>query len=337
MKKKEDQAALVESGVENALKKCMGLKEGESVLILTDHDMGDVGGLFFKKALELGGQAMIMDIPPPKIDGEEPIEQVGRALKRVDIALLITSKSYSHTNARQEATDAGTRIASMPGITKQVIARTLNADYERIRKKARALIEVLKTKHVINVETDAGTDISFRIGGRELHGYNSGFYAKSGAWGNLPDGEVFFAPVEKNTEGTIVIDASMAVIGKVKEPITLEVKNGFVIRIIGGKEADTLSNYLRPLGRNAYNVAEFGIGLNENAKITGNILEDEKVLGTAHIALGTNTTFGGMVKAPCHIDGVFKNPSIWADDQQILDKGKFLIDFEKILKTAVVK
>jgi len=328
---------LVETGIENSLKKCMGLKEGESVLIVTDRNMGDVGGLFFKKAIELGGQAMIMDVPAPKIDGEEPIDQVAKAMKRVDVALLVTSRSYSHTKAREDATEVGTRIASMPEITKEIIARSFNADYPSIRKKARALIEVLKTRRVIRVETEAGTDIEFKIGGREIHGYNSGFYAKKGAWGNMPDGEVFFAPVEKLAEGSIVFDASMVEIGKIKEPIKLEVKSGFVTRITGGEEAEKLSNYLRPLGRNAYNIAELGIGLNEKAIITRNVLEDEKVIGTCHVALGTNITFGGMVKAPCHMDGVMKDPSIWADDMQIMDRGKFLIDFEDILNTAVIK
>jgi leucyl aminopeptidase (aminopeptidase T) len=327
----------VESGVENALKKCMGIKTGESVLILTDHQMGDIGGLFFKKSIELGAGGMIMDIPPAKVDGEEPLDQVAKAMKRVDVTLLITSKSYSHSKAREEATNSGTRIASMPGITDKSIARTLNVNYENIRKKARALIEVLKKNRTIRVQTEAGTDITFRFGGREIHGYNCGIYDKTGAWGNLPNGEVYFAPVEKEAEGTIVIDASMAEVGKIKEPITLEVKNGFVTKITGGKEADKLSTFIRPLGRNAYNIAELGIGLNEDAKITGKVLEDEKVLGTAHIALGTNITFGGTVRAQCHLDGVFKNPSIWADDTQIMDKGKFLIDFAKILRTAVIK
>lgn len=337
MVQKDEFEHLVEIGIENSLKKCMGLKEGESVLIVTDRNMGDVGGLFFKKAIELGGQAMIMDVPAPKIDGEEPIDQVAKAMKRVDVALLVTSRSYSHTIAREEATEAGTRIVSMPEVTKEIIARSFNADYSSIRKKARTLIQVLKTRRVIRVETKAGTNIEFKIGGREIHGYNSGFYVKKSAWGNMPDGEVFFAPVEKLAEGTIVFDASMVEIGKIKEPIKLEVKNGFVTKITNGEAAEKLSNYLRPLGRNAYNVAELGLGLNDKAIITGNVLEDEKVLGTCHIALGTNITFGGTVKALCHMDGVMKKPSIWADDLQIMEKGKFLIDFKEILKTAVIK
>jgi len=328
---------LVESGIENALKNCMGLKNEESVLIVTDHGMGDVGGLFFKKAIELGGQAMIMDIPAPKVDGEEPLEQVAKAMERVDVALLITSRSLSHTQARKNATEAGTRIASMPEIDRDSIARTLNADYENIRKKARALIEVMRKKRKISVKTEAGTDIEFLIGGREIHGYNSGLYVTTGAWGNLPDGEVYFAPVEKKAEGKIVIDASMVELGLIDEPITIHVKAGFATKITGGAQAEKISESLRQLGRSAHNIAEFGIGLNDKAKLTENVLEAEKVLGTAHIALGTNITFGGTVQASCHMDGVFNNPSIWADDFQIMDKGKFLVDFEKVLNIEVIK
>jgi leucyl aminopeptidase (aminopeptidase T) len=225
----------------------------------------------------------------------------------------------------------------MPEIDKEMIARTLNANYDDIRKKARALIEVLRKKRSIRVETEAGTNIEFRIGGRAFHGYNSGFYVKKGSWGNLPDGEVYFAPIEKNSDGVVVIDESMVELGKIREPIRMDIKAGFVTKISGGIEAEKLSDYLRPLGRDAHNIAELGIGLNEKAVITGNVLEDEKVLGTAHVALGTNVTFGGVVKAPCHMDGVMSKPSIWADDLQVIDKGKFLIDFEEILKTAVIK
>jgi len=327
--KKEDEAhreKLFGQAIENTLKTCLGLKEGESVIILTDSKMGNLGGDFFKKTIELGGEAMIMDIPPGSVDGEEPPVQVARAMQRVNLVLMLTSVSYTHTSARENAANAGVRIASMPRITKDSIIRTLNADYNEIRNKCRGMINVLKDKKVLKVTTEKGTDLNFKILGREFFGGDGGIFDKQGVWGNLPAGEVFFAPFEKQTKGTVVVDASIAGFGKLSEDVTIKVNNGYVFDISGGKVAENLGAKLRTLGRDAHNLAEFGIGLNDKAKISGIVLEDEKMLGTAHIALGNNVFFGGTVRAPCHIDCVFKKPSIWADELQIMDTGKLLLD-----------
>ena len=82
---------------------------------------------------------------------------------------------------------------------------------------------------------------------------------------------------------------------------------------------------LEPYGKNGRNIAEFGIGANEKAKLSGMILEDEKVLGTVHIALGNNVTMGGNVNVGIHLDGVIKRPTVYFDHSLIMDKGKLLV------------
>lgn len=66
---------------------------------------------------------------------------------------------------------------------------------------------------------------------------------------------------------------------------------------------------------------ELGIGTNDQAIITGNILEDEKVLGTCHVAIGDNSTFGGTVSVASHLDGILRNPSLEVDDKLLLYRG----------------
>jgi leucyl aminopeptidase (aminopeptidase T) len=75
----------------------------------------------------------------------------------------------------------------------------------------------------------------------------------------------------------------------------------------------------------ARNVAEFGIGTNPNAVLSGNILEDEKILGTIHVAFGSNNTFGGRVSAGVHLDAVVMNPTVYIDGSLILDKGRLVV------------
>ena len=104
------------------------------------------------------------------------------------------------------------------------------------------------------------------------------------------------------------------------------VKKGFVVDIQGGEEALELKKMLENFNnKKVYNIAELGIGTNDKAIISGNVLEDEKVLGTAHIAVGNNTAYGGKCNAPCHLDGVFRNPTIFADDKKIMEKGRLLV------------
>ena len=101
------------------------------------------------------------------------------------------------------------------------------------------------------------------------------------------------------------------------------VKDGYATNIIGNRQAKELKQTLDNINnKNAFNIAELGIGTNPKAIITGNILEDEKVLGTAHIAFGKNSSFGGKVDVPIHIDGVFNKPTIYVDKKLIIDDGK---------------
>jgi leucyl aminopeptidase (aminopeptidase T) len=134
-------------------------------------------------------------------------------------------------------------------------------------------------------------------------------------------------PVEGASEGVFVVDGSMAGIGNLagKTPITIRVEGGFAVDISGGAAAKALRAKLEPLGRMAFNVAEFGIGTNDAARITGSILEDEKVMGTIHIALGNNMSMGGTVDVPVHLDGIVKSPVVELDGRLIMDRGKLLV------------
>jgi len=306
-----------------ALKKCLGLKKNESFLVVTDNKLLALGKAFLEAAKKITGKTRLIKIPIPKVHGTEPSKEVAEEMLNYDAELLITTKSLSHTNARINACKKGARIVTMPGITREILERTIDIDYDKLMKIHEKLGDIIDKGENVKIKTGFGTDLTFSIKGRKAFGRGSGLFTKKGSFGNLPTGEIFVAPVEGTANGTYTVDASFAGIGKLKSPIKIYVKNGYAVKI-NGKKADVLAELLDSAGKEARNVAEFGIGTNKKAKITGNILEDEKAIGTCHIALGNNIGFGGKIRVQLHLDGIVKNPTIFVDENKILDKGKFL-------------
>ena len=298
------------------LSKCMNLKKNESCLIITDSGLSNIGSALYKNSSKITKKAKLIIIPIPESHGSEPPQNVANEMLKYDVILMPTTKSLSHTTARKNVTLKGARIASMPGITISMMRRTLNVDFNKIRSINERLIANLKHKNKIKITTTKGTDIEFNLEGRKWIS-DHGIYTKKGAFGNLPAGEIFIAPVEGKANGRIVCDASVGGLGKVDKNIEIIIKNGFIEGINGGKIADEFKKLLK--SRLYRNVAELGIGTNPKARITGEVLEDEKVLGTCHIAFGNNKHFGGKVDVPFHVDFVIRNPTSYADGKLIID------------------
>jgi aminopeptidase len=319
MRTKLDSASVI------AIRDCMGTKKGESVLVITDEFKREIGYSLFRNALELGHKALLVEMKSGKINGEEPMQEIADLMKRFDVVLIPTAKSLTHTNARRSASAEGVRVATFPGITKEVMIRGMNADYKKISRLSVRLKEILEKGNYIRVTAPAGTDISFDITGRTSYA-SKGLFHQKGESGNLPTGETFLAPLEGTSNGVFVVDGSMAGLGLIKNAnISIEVKDGFAEKIKGGALARKLAKQLDSVGRVARNIAEFGIGTNDSAKLSGILLEDEKVMGTVHIALGNNLSMGGNVNVPIHLDGVIKKPTVYLDDKVIMKNGKLLI------------
>ena len=313
---------LLDKSAEIILKDCMNLKSNESCLIVTDKKLKYIGKTLFKNAIKISKKTKLILTTIPKAHGTEPPDHVADEMLNYDVVLMPTTKSLSHTKARENASRDGARIASMPGITKQMMERALNVDFNKIKTINEKLIAKLKIKNKIKITTKKGTNVEFYTKGRKWIG-DDGIYTKKLAFGNLPAGEIFIAPLEGKTNGTIVVDASVGGIGKIDKNIEIIVKNGFIEDMQGGKIA---SQFKKLLKNKLYkNIAEIGIGTNYKAKITGNVLEDEKVMGTCHIAFGNNKHFGGKVDVPFHVDVVIKKPTIYADGVLIMKDGKIKI------------
>ena len=304
---------------------CLGLQAGELVLVVTDEPLRTIGYALRQAAKDLASEVMLVEILPRRSNGEEPPPEVASLMGLVDVVLCPTSKSLTHTDARRAASAKGVRIATLPGVTESIMVRCMNADYGRIAVRTERLCALLEAASLVRVAAPAGTDVVMPIGGRAAHA-SSGILRERGQWGNLPTGEAYLAPVEGASRGVVVVDGSMAGIGLISTPIRITVEGGYATTIEGGEEAARLRALLEPHGKDAYTVAEFGIGTNDRAILTGNILEDEKVMGTIHIAFGDNKSMGGSVRVASHLDGLVKTPSVWLDDRPIMQDGRLLVE-----------
>lgn len=309
-----------------ALRDYMGVSEDETLLILTDENMREVGSALYEAGQKLCAEAFYVEMRPRKLNGEEPPEQIAELMKQVDVVICPTSKSLTHTLARREASKQGVRIGTMPGISADALIRCISADYEKIIETNERLSIILRHTAEVRVTTKLGTDIILPIKGRRILS-SSGVLRKIGESGNIPSGEVYCAPHEGKTNGIVVFDGSIAGIGMLTSPVTVEINDGFAEKFTGkGDNPKILEKMLQEVGKYARAVAEFGIGTNDKAKITGDILEDEKVLGTIHIAFGNNLSMGGKINVPIHIDGIVTKPTVYVDDEKIMAGGKLVID-----------
>ena len=302
---------------------CLQIKPHESILIVTDEKLREPEAvIFFESAKKYTDNILMIEIPVGTEHAEEPPSEAAHLMENMDVALLITTYSLSHTTARLDACRNGTRIISMPTITRDMILRTLTIDYSEIAELSKKVASFQTAGSKAHITSPNGTDLTINLTGRNAIA-DTGYFTNPGDFGNLPAGESFIAPVEGTSEGTIVFDGCFADI-VLDDPITVKVKNGHAVDITGGEASRLLNERLARAGERAYNIAEFGIGTNKYTKLGDNLLEVEKVYGTCHIALGNNATFGGEVDVPFHSDGVILKPTITIDEKEIVKDGRFI-------------
>ncbi len=224
--------------------------------------------------------------------------------------IALSNFSTSHTRFRDYLTGCmNVRYASMPLFDKAMLDGAMSADWAQVEGRTNRVIAKLLGSDTVIITSHNGTAISFSIKDREPQP-DTGILTKPGSFGNLPAGEAFLAPVEDTAEGTLVLE--WAPTHKLRHPVELDVKGGRVVAVSGKNAfAKELSGTIagNPL---IGNIAELGIGTNDKAHRPDNILETEKILGTIHIALGDNSSFGGTVSVPFHEDFIFFKPTVEA-------------------------
>lgn len=316
-------SAELDRAVRAVVRDCLGVAPGEEVLVVCNPVTEGLGALMRGEAQEVGADAALAVIAERDSHAAEPPGSVAAAMAAADVVLAPTIQSLSHTAARKAASEAGARIATLPGATEEMLVRVMSADMGELRRRGAAVAAALDAGSEARITCARGSDLRLGLAGRTAIP-DAGELGARGAFGNLPCGEGFIAPLEGTGEGTLVVDGSIAGVGRVETPVTLTVRGGHLTEATGTAGA-TLLELLTTHGPDGTNVAELGIGTNERAILTGNILEDEKILGTAHVAFGASAAIGGTVQVPVHLDCVVLEPTVEIDGEAIVRGGELLV------------
>jgi leucyl aminopeptidase (aminopeptidase T) len=310
----------LQSAVSTVVRRCLGVHAGEEVVVVVDRATRTIGEALRDEAAAAGTEAVLTIMDERATDGTEPPASVAAAMAACDVFIAPTSRSLSHTNARKRATDGGARGATMPGVTEDMLARVMSVDLDAMAARSKAVAALLDAGTRAHVTCPRGSDLRLAIDGRAGIS-DDGKLTERGAFGNLPCGEAFIAPAYG--EGTVVA-TSLAPLGLSTEPATLTVAEGRIVAADGGLGPQFIELLLAH-GRLGTNLAELGVGTNDRAQLTGNVLEDEKILGTVHVAFGASAGIGGTVSVPIHLDVVVLDASLEVDGRPMLAAGRYVL------------
>ncbi len=303
------------SAAETAVTQCLGLEADESCVVVCDPGTEQVARALYDAAADVTDQLTYARYPTGSTHGSEPPAPIAGALETSDVFFAPTSKSLSHTRAREAACEAGARGATLPGITTEVFTTGLDADYDRIANTCERLRTALSAGSEIRVQTDRGTDLTIGTGDRSWLA-DTGIVHEPGGFSNLPAGEVFISPI--TADGTVIVDGTMRPHGLLETPIELTIEAGQLVDVSDPSIRETIEEAATSVGEAAYNVAELGVGANEGVtELVGSVLLDEKAAGTIHVAIGDDASIGGDTEAPIHLDGIVTSPTVTVDGEPI--------------------
>ena len=329
----EEVAEHLKVSARTVIKTCMDVRRGENVLIVCDPTTGDIGQALHEAANERSDNVLLIVMPKARHHGEEPPSPVAHLMRQQQVVIAPTRYSLTHTRAIRQSLREGSRVATMPGMTNEMFSRGgMSADFSLIKQRISDLGPYFRRRRIVKVTSEQGTNVTFEVNWREWKLDDNGICNRPKMLTNLPAGKAFIMPREGSMNGTVVIDGSWES-NLVDEPISLIVEDGIVMDVKGGTIAATIrqefgeaAKRLRTKDReNVWTMAEFGFGMNPQARLFGNVLEDEKRLGTCYFSVGDNTALGGTSAVGIHIPGVLKNASVWLDDTQLISNGEFIL------------
>ena len=311
---------------------CMDLRRGENVLIVCDSTTTDIGQVLHDAASRRSDRVLLVVMPKGRHHGDEPPAPVANLMRQQQVVIAPTRYSLTHTRAVRQAIKDGARVATMPGMTMEMFTEGgMSADFNIIKKNISEMGSVLRSKRILNVKSETGTNVTFEVNWRDWKYDDNGICNRPRMLTNLPAGKIFTMPREGTMNGTIVIDGSWDST-LVDEPVVLQIENGLVVDVKGGTAAAQIrqtfgeaAKRLRSKEQEAvWTIAEFGFGMNPNARLMGSVLEDEKRLGSAYFSIGDNTRLGGTAAVGIQISGVLASPSLWLDETALLEDGTFV-------------
>ena len=313
---------------------CMDIRRGENVLIVCDPTTAEIGQSLHIATQKRSDRVLLIVMPKSRHHGEEPPSPVAALMRQQQVVIAATKYSLTHTRAARQALKDGARIATMPGMTFELYTEGgMTADFQDVKRRISNIANFLRRRRIINVKSESGTDVTFEVNWRDWKLDDNGICNRPRMLTNLPAGKVFILPKEGTMNGTIVIDGSWDST-LIDEPVEFIVEDGTVVDVKGGTLAATIRQSYGEVAKklkakdreSVWTVAEFGFGMNPSARLVGNVLEDEKRMGSCYFSIGDNTGLGGTSNAGIHVSGVLAEPSVWLDDSCLTEAGEFRAD-----------
>ncbi|MCR4404914.1 MAG: hypothetical protein NUW06_06555 [Candidatus Acetothermia bacterium] len=312
------------------IERMCNLKPGENVLIYADTcASAQVVESLAEAAHVKGGVVSVLWYETRPQVAMEPPAPLAAAMKAADVVIELAEKYLIHTEAYHAALEAGSRNLCLSGMTPEMMVRCIGRiDYARMVELGDLIAELLRNADRMRIESPAGTCLESRIGGRPVF-HNSGVISKPGEQSFL-GGQVAWAPLEETINGVMVFDGSVwppEELGLLRAPIRMEIEAGTVKEIRGGMEAQLFERWLDSFGDpSMFRIAHLCYGLNPGARLTGRILEDERVFGCIEVGLGSQRPrFKGTVgRAKAHTDGIILRPTVLLDGEEIEREGRFV-------------
>ena len=311
---------------------CMDIRRGENVLIVCDPTTSEIGQSLHIATQKRTDRVLLIVMPKSRPPGEAPPSPVAALMRQQQVVIAATKYSLTHTKAARQALKDGARIATMPGMTFELYTEGgMTADFQDVKRRISNIANVLRRRRIINVKSETGTDVTFEVNWRDWKLDDNGICNRPRMLTNLPAGKVFILPKEGTMNGTIVIDGSWDST-LIDEPVELIVENGTVIDVKGGSLAATIRQSYGEVAKklkakdreSVWTIAEFGFGMNPSARLVGNVLEDEKRMGSCYFSIGDNSRLGGSSHAGIHVSGVLAKPTVWLDDTCLTESGEFM-------------
>lgn len=306
---------------------CAGIQPGEDVLVVSDWEVADVAERVAAAANERDANVTMTMMDPREYDGNEPEPSVAAAMLEADVIITPVHRSITHSSATAEAKEAGARVISMVKFTdEQLVHGGLYADYEGMRPHCEEMAKKFGDADEARITSPQGTDVTVGLEGRDGNAH-PGIAHESGEFTALVHIEANISPVEGTTNGTVVFDGAIPNldIGVLESPVTMEIEDGAVTSVDGGKEAKRIADVWADHDDPAvYNIAQLAVGMNpECPEFNGWFSNDHGRYGNVHFGIGTSSNLGGTTRAPVHFDAMMAEPTLELDGEVVLEDGEF--------------
>jgi leucyl aminopeptidase (aminopeptidase T) len=302
------------------------IAEGQQVLLTADTGSdARVIQAVARAVYAVGGVPTVIWHPKMPEPMQEPPVPVAKAVTGADVWFDFAVAYLLYSQAYMDAMEGGVIYVALTGMDVDMIVRTVGqTNYQLLSEMARFLYEESQKADLIRVTTPAGSDMTVQVD-HDL--FDPPWQPdQPGGYAQMLGGQSWFNPVRESTEGVLVFDGVIwppKELGVLRSPVRLTFEGGYIRNIDGGQEARFFARWLESFDHpNVYLLDHACYGFNPGVvKLSGRIVEDERIFGCIQFGIGATPKRYG---SPAHTDGVSLNPSIWWDDLQIEDEGRYI-------------